>query len=107
QAAAGGGRADDLRRLLDAHLDLVDARGVDRAGQTAHHRAAWKDRIECVRILLDAGADVSIRDYADNASAVHGAARYADVAVVRMLVEAGADVAATDDPRPTPLTAAA
>ena len=54
QAAAGGGRADELRRLLEAHPDLVDARGVDRARQTALHRAAWNDRIECVRVLLDA-----------------------------------------------------
>jgi ankyrin repeat protein len=97
QAAAGGGRADDLRRLLDAHPELLDARGVDRAGQTPLHRAAWHDRSECVRVLLDAGADVSIRDYGDNASALHGAARYADVGVVRLLVEAGADVIGAGD----------
>jgi len=95
--AAADGRTEELRRLLDAHPDLLDARSVDRAGQTALHRAAWNDRAECVRLLIDAGADVSIRDYEDNASALHAAARYADVAVVRMLVEAGADVIGAGD----------
>ena len=48
-------------------------------------------------MLLDAGADVRIRDYGDNASALHGAAQRASVAVVRMLVEAGADVIGAGD----------
>ena len=97
QAAAAGGRADELRHLLEAHPDLLDARGVDLAGQTALHRAAWNDRIECVRVLLDGGADVRIRDYGDNASALHGAARWADVAIVGLLVDAGADVIGAGD----------
>ena len=96
-AAAADGRADELCRLLETHPDLIDARGVDLAGQTALHRAAWNDRAECVRALLDAGADVRIRDYGDNASALHGAAQRASVAVVRMLVEAGADVIGAGD----------
>jgi ankyrin repeat protein len=56
QDAAAGGRADELRRLLDAHPDLIDARGVDVHGQTPFHKAAGNNRIDCVRLLLDGGA---------------------------------------------------
>jgi len=98
QTAAAEGRADELRRLLDAHPEQLDARGVDRTGQTALHRAAWNDRMDCVRVLLEHGADVTIRDYGDNASALHGAASAASLEVVQMLVEAGADaIGAGDD----------
>lgn len=96
-AAAAAGQAAELRRLLEIDPDLIDARGVERSGQTALHKAAWNDQIECVRVLLEDGADVTIRDYGDNASALHGAAQYASVAVVRLLVEAGADVVGAGD----------
>ncbi len=52
QDAAAEGRADELRRLLDSHPHLLDARGVDFNKQTALHKAVWKNRSECVRILL-------------------------------------------------------
>jgi ankyrin repeat protein len=91
QDAAADGRTDDLRRLLDEHPDLLDARGVDFNKQTALHKAAWKNRLECVRLLLERGADVRVRDYGDNAYALHFAAEGADLAIVRMLVEAGSE----------------
>src|SRR5437773_85466 len=50
--AAAEGRADELQRLLDAHPDLLDARGVSWERQTVLHRAAWKNRLACVRLLL-------------------------------------------------------
>ena len=92
QDAAAAGRADDLRGLLDAHPELLDARGVDFTKQTALHRAARQNRLECVRLLLERGADVRIRDYGDNAYALHFAAHAADLAIVRMLVEAGSEI---------------
>jgi ankyrin repeat protein len=92
QDAAADGRTDDLRRRLDEHPDLLDARGVDFNKQTALHKAAWKNRLECVRLLLERGADVRIRDYGDNAYALHFAAEGADLAIVRMLVEAGSEI---------------
>jgi ankyrin repeat protein len=97
QDAAAEGRVDDLRQLFDAHPDLLDARGVEFQKQTALHKAAAKDRIGCVRLLLDYGADVDIRDYGDNAYALHFAAESADLEVVRMLVEAGSDVVGEGD----------
>ena len=97
QEAAAEGRADELHRLLDAHPDLVDAPGVTWEQQTALHKAAWKNRLECVRVLLEHGADVGIRDFGDNAYPLHFAAAEADLAIVRMLVDAGSDVVGEGD----------
>ena len=97
QEAAAEGQADELHRLLDAHPDLVDAPGVTWEQQTALHKAAWKNRLECVRVLLEHDADVGIRDFGDNAYPLHFAAAEADLAIVRMLVEAGSDVVGEGD----------
>jgi ankyrin repeat protein len=90
--AANQGRTDDLCRLLDAHPDLIDARGGGFQKQTALHRAACANRHDCVRLLLQRGADVRVRDFPDNAYPLHLAAAVADVEMVKMLVEAGSDV---------------
>jgi len=90
--AANQGRVDELRRLLDAHSDLIDARGGDFQKQAALHKAACGNRHACVRLLLERGADIHVRDFPDNASALHLAAAVADLEMVRMLVEAGSDV---------------
>src|SRR5262245_41472111 len=95
--AAEKGRADELGRLLDAHPDLIDARGGNSWGRTALHMAAWRNRAACARLLLDRGADVRIRDYGDNAYALHFAADAADLDVVTLLVEAGSDVVGEGD----------
>jgi len=95
--AAEKGRADELARLIDAHLDLIDARGGNSWGRTALHMAAWRNRADCVRLLIDRGADVRIRDYGDNAYALHFAADAADLEVVRLLVEVGSDVVGAGD----------
>jgi ankyrin repeat protein len=95
--AAEQGRADELARLLDAHPELIDARGGGFWGRTALHMAAWRNRPACVRLLLECGADVRIRDYGDNAYALHFAADAAELDVVKMLVEAGSDVIGEGD----------
>jgi ankyrin repeat protein len=95
--AAEKGRAEELGRLLDAHPDLIDARGSNFWGRTALHMAAWRNRAACVRLLLDRGADVRIRDYGDNAYALHFAADAADLDVITLLVEAGSDVVGAGD----------
>ena len=89
---ANQGRVDELRRLLDAHPDLIDARGGYFQKQTALHNAACGNRHACVRLLLERGADVHIRDFPDNAHALHLAAAVADLEMVKMLVEAGSDI---------------
>src|SRR5262245_21502552 len=91
-AAANQGRVDELRRLLDAHPDLIDARGGGFQKQAALHRAACADRHDCVRLLLQRGADVRVRDFPDNAYPLHLAAAVADLEMVKMLVDAASDV---------------
>jgi ankyrin repeat protein len=91
-AAANQGRVEDLRRLLDAHPDLINARGGGFQKQTALHRAACASRHDCVRLLLQRGADVRVRDFPDNAYPLHLAAAVADLDMVKMLVEAGSNV---------------
>ena len=59
--------------------------------------AAWRNRAACVRLLLDRGADVRIRDYGDNAYALHFAAEAADLDVVALLVKAGSDILGEGD----------
>jgi ankyrin repeat protein len=96
-AAAEKGRADELRELLGARPDLINARGGNFQKQTALHKAAWRNQSACVRLLLERGADVRIRDYGDNAYALHFAAEAADFEVVEMLVEGGSDVVGQGD----------
>jgi ankyrin repeat protein len=95
--AAKFGRVAELRRLLDAHPDLIDARGGGFEKETALHRAAPCNRHACVRLLLERGADVDIRDYPNNATALHFAAVAADLDMVKMLVEAASDVVGDGD----------
>lgn len=95
--AAEKGRTAELVRLLDVHLDLIDARGGNFWGRTALHMAAWRNRGDCVRLLLERGADVRVRDHGDNAYALHFAAGAADLDVVTLLVEAGSDVVGEGD----------
>jgi ankyrin repeat protein len=60
--------------------------------QSALHRAACQNRHACLRLLIDRGADVDVRDFPDNAYPLHVAAAVGDLETVRILVEAGADV---------------
>jgi ankyrin repeat protein len=59
--------------------------------------AAWRNQHACVRTLLERGADVRIRDYGDNAYALHFAAESADLPMVEMLVDAGSDTVGEGD----------
>jgi ankyrin repeat protein len=95
--AAKFGRVDELRRLLDAHPDLIDARGGGYEKETALHRAAPCNRHACVRLLLERGGDVDIRDYPNNATALHFAAVAGNLDMVKILVEAGSDVVGDGD----------
>lgn len=87
-AACQAGDAAALRALLAVEPNLVRER--NQAGSTGLHVAvAHRD---CVRLLLEHGADPNARDSGDNASPLHFAAAGGFLESVRVLLEAGGDV---------------
>jgi uncharacterized protein len=88
--AAAFGRVERLHELVDTHGGLVRAFSPD--GFTALHFAAFFGQPDSAKLLLERGADPSVR--ARNPMAVeplHSAAASDQVEIARMLLDAGAD----------------
>jgi ankyrin repeat protein len=88
--AAAFGRVERLRELLDSQSGLAAAFSPD--GFTALHFAAFFGQPEAAALLLERGADATVR--ARNAMAVeplHSAAAADQTEIARMLLDAGAD----------------
>jgi ankyrin repeat protein len=104
--AAGTGRADRLRDLLDADPEARDVRTPE--GFTPLGLAAFLGGPDTVRVLLEQGADPD--DDADNqfgVRPVNAAAAAHDHETMRLLLEAGADPDAQQQGGFTPLHEAA
>ncbi|KAK9072795.1 hypothetical protein SSX86_009230 [Deinandra increscens subsp. villosa] len=97
-------KADDraLKEILDS-ADGRDVDAVDSDGRTALLFVAGLGSEPCVRILLEAGADVDHRDNVGGLTALHMAAGYVRPGVVKLLTEFGADPVAGDERGRTPL----
>jgi ankyrin repeat protein len=95
--AALRGDVEALRHRLDVNPELINALGGGFAKYAALHRAASRSRHAALRLLIDRGADVAVRDFPDNATALHVAAAVADLDTVKILVEAGSDVVGEGD----------
>jgi ankyrin repeat protein len=97
-AAADAGDEMRLATLLDAHPDLVSARGTlpgHTGMRTALHFGVAHEPI--VRLLLARGADPNVRDDGDRAFPLHFAAENQDLPVIELLIAHGADPIGTGD----------
>ena len=83
-----------IRSLISWGAD-INARTADvdgASGETLLHLAASDNQPTVVAILLDAKADINIRDYVSENTALHKAAFKGHLDVIRTLLERGADV---------------
>ena len=105
-AAAEDGDEAALQRLL-AHerrpAQLLKA--ANQQGGTALHLAAGGGHEGCLRLCLEAGADVSVSDEGGD-TPLSMACFYGHTSCARRCLEAGADVNQADDDGDTPLSMA-
>ena len=112
--AAATGNTSLLSCLLDlgAQVDIRSHRG----GETALHKAVFRNRHETAELLISHDADVNAITRSGGHTAMfeggaklraegplHLAAAYADTKMIRILLEAGADRSLTDDRSESPL----
>ncbi|CAL8242527.1 unnamed protein product [Merluccius merluccius] len=91
--AASQGRALQLQRLLEGGAAPVNMVTVDHI--TALHEACIQAHPNCVRMLLEAGAQVDVRTIQGSTPLCHACAA-GSLACVKLLLKRGADV----NPRP-------
>jgi ankyrin repeat protein len=81
-------------RLVREHPGLLER--LTAADHAALIRAADQGAADAVRLMLDLGFDIGVRDDLDGATPLHAAAAAGSVDVVRLLLERGADLDARD-----------
>ena len=102
--AAYFGHTETVRYLVG--LPEVEINNGNASNYTALHRAGQKACTDVVRVLIDAGADVDIKN-SDGRCPLHCACETGALDNVKMLVRAGAGVNVTDNKGNTCLTVAA
>jgi len=103
--AAQSGDVAALRRELDYG---VSPNVLDRYGWTPFHHLCHRGdnaegRVDCLHVLLQAGADINAPNGSRRSTPLHHAARYSHENVVAALLEAGADINKGDSANSTPL----
>ena len=101
--AAKLGRTETVRCLVG--LPEVDVNHRDTANNTALHLAAHENHTDVTQVLIDAGADIDIKN-SDGSFSVHVASLAGALDVVKMLLRVGAGVCVTDNEGDTCLTLA-
>ena len=101
--AARDDNVSRLKELLQSSSSGVDVNSLDESGQTALHLAADRGSVDCVTLLLEAGANVLAAD-TDGFTALHVAVIANQVDVCRVLLQHGADPTQEDNDGETPLS---
>lgn len=87
---ASAGDMEAVQQLIAAGADL-HGDDYQHPVNTPIHLAADKNRLEVVRLLLEAGVDPNIRSAINSSTPLHQAAYSAGPEMVRLLIEHGAD----------------
>jgi len=82
----------DLARIKALLGKGTDINVQDRVGRTALHLAALHERVDVVRILLEAGAEVDVTDLRYGFRPLHFAARKGNVGACELLIKYGSDI---------------
>ncbi len=93
----------DLNRVTDSDLPFEIFK---RRGQVPLYFAANSNSVEVAKLLIDQGADVSVRDNKGR-TPIHSAAVQNSVEVAKLLIDQGADVSIRDYRGRTPIHSAA
>ena len=94
-------------KILDSQWALVfDLNAVNGESRTPLHKAIIDGEVKIALLLIQRGADISIKDKAENA-AIHLAAYHGLTEVVKLLIQKGANVHRTNKLGYNPLMAAA
>jgi len=102
--AALSGDIATLRRVINA--ELVDLNVTDEFGHTALINAAWKDRVDVVKLLLEKRVALNCRNH-DGQTAMDKAAYWGFTDILQLLVDAGSTVDVHNNNGETPLHRAA
>jgi len=102
--AALSGDTATLQRIIDAQE--VDLNVVDSYGHTALMIAAWKDRSDAVKLLLNTGVSLNCRNH-DGQTAMDKAAYWGFTDILQLLVSAGSTIDIRNNNGETPLHRAA
>ena len=103
--AVDEGQSDVVQELLDSGIDPNKDASPD--GAYPLHLASLKGNKEMVQILLDNGAEISLRaTNKDKATPLHWAAFFGQKDVVSLLLGAGAPINVLDANNATPLDSA-
>ena len=95
-AAAKAGDTGVLAQLLDAHPEKLHLRD-EPYEHTLLHIASARGHLATVKLLLERGLDVNVREKGDNSYPMHWAAAEGHLDVVRTLADAGGDVVGHGD----------
>ena len=88
--------------MIKADPNIVASK--NRYGMPLFLRACTTDQLPCIKLLVDSGADLKVRDKVVSRTPLHFAAGWSTLDVVKFLVENGADVTATTTKNDTPLS---
>jgi len=84
-------------RALKVLLDGANLALADKKGRTAAHYAAYFGRIACLRLLIDAGAQLEAKTTGSGSTPLHLAAQEGHAECCSLLLAMGSDANARND----------